>query len=64
MLPDRGWMMIKDQSKTELLKRAEEARRLAAVSRDATARTEFLKLGEMWERLAGAVIGKDLPRTH
>ena len=56
--------MIKAQPKSEFLKRAEEARRLAAVTRDATARTEFLKLGEMWERLAGAVPANNPSRTH
>jgi hypothetical protein len=56
--------MIKAQSKSELLKRAEEARRLAAVSRDIGAKTEFLKLSEMWERLAGAIGANEPPRTH
>ena len=56
--------MIKTQPKAEFLKRAEEARRLATVTRDATAKTEFLKLSEMWERLAGTVNGNDPSRTH
>jgi hypothetical protein len=56
--------MMKSPSKSDLLKRAEEARRLAAVARDTAAKTEFLKLSEMWERLAGVVARKVPPRTH